>query len=226
MATWPVMCFTFISRGQRFHTFTSYYSSPKRMFPGAVDRVGGRAPSSDKDVKTAVRRPRSGGFRQASKQLVWRQFACVRRSLFRVARASPHWFGDRVLTVDVATGQPFYDDVIAFTNRCSNQTGNFLTIETASGSRLTLTPTHLVYASPFSCRRVAPYTIVQYFWASYFAPTAILFVYASPTAEKARASMVFASQVEVGHCVFSINARDGDGEMSPDEVMSVSPVSH
>lgn len=53
---------------------------------------------------------------------------------------------DRLLTVDTATGQLAYDDVIAFIHRDADQPMTFVELSTQDGGRLTVTADHLVYA--------------------------------------------------------------------------------
>jgi len=56
--------------------------------------------------------------------------------------------GDRLLTLDVTTGKLTYGDVIAFLHRDADVTvDNFVSIETASGHRLTVTSNHVLFAS-------------------------------------------------------------------------------
>nr|VDH80594.1 hedgehog [Euperipatoides kanangrensis] len=54
--------------------------------------------------------------------------------------------GDKVLTID-SNGQTIYSDVILFLDRDVSQRRTFYNIETDSGNRITLTPSHLLFVS-------------------------------------------------------------------------------
>jgi hypothetical protein len=55
--------------------------------------------------------------------------------------------GDSVLTLDVATGRAYYDEVIAFLHRSENNTDDqvYLRLTLECGRSISLTPQHLVY---------------------------------------------------------------------------------
>jgi len=53
--------------------------------------------------------------------------------------------GDRILTVDVATGRSYFDDVIAFLHRSETAKSSFVRLHLQDGSALTLSRRHLVY---------------------------------------------------------------------------------
>ena len=55
--------------------------------------------------------------------------------------------GDEVLTINPKTGEPAFSPVITFLDRDPKEVRQFYVITTEAGQALTLTPTHLVYAT-------------------------------------------------------------------------------
>ena len=54
--------------------------------------------------------------------------------------------GDRISTVYVETGRPYFDDVVAFLHRSETTNSSFVRLHMTDGSTITLTRRHLIYA--------------------------------------------------------------------------------
>jgi hedgehog len=68
----------------------------------------------------------------------------------RVAMSQLHR-GDRIASLDPATGRLVYSEVLLFLDRDPDRQRRFVTLTTASGTRLSLTETHLIHVAEGDC---------------------------------------------------------------------------